>query len=137
MERVTIHYAAVYNAFCEADSRTRISARTREELWTKILDGQAAGLYGDVVEIWSEEAIDPDAWAAREAELRRIQETSCPLPPESDLRLISEAKKVDNGDFNAIQAINPARGIFKTTRGKLREIKAEKMNAYFMQQYTP
>lgn len=137
MERVTIHYAAVYNAFCEADSRTRISARTREELWTKILDGQADGLYGDVVEIWSEEAIDPDAWAAREAELRRISETTCPLPPESDLRLISEAKKVDDGDFNAIQAINPARGIFKTTRGKLREIKAEKMNAYFMQQYTP
>ena len=137
MERVIMHYAAVRNAYCEADSRTRISARTREELWTKILDGQAAGLYGDVIETWSEEAIDPEAWAAREAELRRIRETTCPVPPESDLRLLSAAKKVDVCDFNAIQAINPASGIFKSTRGKLYEIKMEKLNAYFRQRYTP
>ena len=125
MERITMHYAAVRNAYCEADSRTRISARTREELWTKILDGQAAGLYGDVVEIWEEETIDPDAWAAQQAELRRIRLTSCVMPPESDLRLLSWAKHLEPERYEEIQ---PMKGSWKRTRQRLELIRNQKNN---------
>lgn len=127
MERVRMYYATVYNAYCPADSRTRLCARTREELWTKILDGQRDGLYGSVLHTWDEEAVDPDAYAAEQAELRRIRLTTCPLPPESDLRLIAEAKRTDPADFDKI---DPDRGSWKVTRSRLERIRSDKHNEH-------
>ncbi len=127
MERVTIYYATVYNAYCPADSRSRISARTREELWTKILDGQREKLYGDVLHTWEEEGVDPDAYAAEQAERRRIRLTSCMMPPESDLQLITAAKRTAPEDYDKI---DPDRGSWKQTRSRLEEIRHEKLNEH-------
>lgn len=127
METVTLHYAVVRNAYCEANSRTRLQARTREELWAKILDGQRAGLYADVMEVWSEQGVDPDAWEARQAELRRIRLTSCVMPPESDLRLLAEAKALPPERYDEIQ---PRLGSWKRTRQRLDVIRNEKLNEF-------
>lgn len=132
MERITLHYAVVYNAYCPPDSRTRLSARTREELWTKILDGQRDGLYGDVIEIWEEEAIDPQAWEAEQAELRRIRLTSCTMPPESDLQLLSWAKNLEPERYAEIQ---PKLGSWKRTRQRLDLIRNQKLNEYIRAQW--
>lgn len=132
MERVTLHYAVVYNAYCPPDSRTRLSARTREELWTKILDGQRDGLYGDVIEIWEEEAIDPQAWEAEQAELRRIRLTSCTMPPESDLQLLTWAKNLEPERYAEIQ---PKLGSWKRTRQRLDLIRNQKLNEYIRAQW--
>lgn len=132
MERITLHYAVVYNAYCPPDSRTRLSARTREELWTKILDGQRDGLYGDVIEIWEEEAIDPQAWEAEQAELRRIRLTSCTMPPESDLQLLTWAKNLEPERYAEIQ---PKLGSWKRTRQRLDLIRNQKLNEYIRAQW--
>lgn len=132
MVRITLHYAVVYNAYCPPDSRTRLSARTREELWTKILDGQRDGLYGDVIEIWEEEAIDPQAWEAEQAELRRIRLTSCTMPPESDLQLLTWAKSLEPERYAEIQ---PKLGSWKRTRQRLDLIRNQKLNEYIRAQW--
>lgn len=134
-----MHFALVYNAYCERDSRSRVEGRTNEELWAKILDGQAAGLYGSVIHLWEEDVIDPVAWEAEQAELRRIRLTSCYLPPVEDLQLLSWAKKLPAERW---AEIDPTKGYAKTTRGKLREIRNEKYNedlrAYWLaQKHTP
>lgn len=120
-----MYYATVRNAYCPADSRSRVSARTREELWTKILDGQRDGLYGDVLHTWEEEAYDPEEWAAEQAELRRIRLTSCVMPPESDLRLLSQAKHLEPERYAEIE---PSAGIWKQTRIRLEIIRNGKLN---------
>lgn len=120
-----MYYATVRNAYCPADSRSRVSARTREELWTKILDGQRDGLYGDVLHTWEEEAYDPEEWAAEQAELRRIRLTSCVMPPESDLRLLSQAKHLEPERYAEIE---PSAGIWKQTRIRLESIRNGKLN---------
>ena len=125
MERITMHFALVYNAYCPHDSRSRISARSREELFAEIYDGQNQGLYGDIIEIWEEETIDPDAWAAQQAELRRIRLTSCVMPPESDLRLLSWAKHLEPERYDEIQ---PRMGSWKCTRQRLELIRNQKHN---------
>lgn len=132
MERITMHYAVVRNAYCPPDSRSRVSARTREELWTKILDGQRDGLYGDVIHTWEEEAYDPEEWAAEQAELRRIRLTSCVMPPESDLRLLSWAKSLGPERYAEIQ---PKLGSWKRTRQRLDLIRNEKLNEYIRAQW--
>lgn len=120
-----MYYATVRNAYCPPDSRSRVSARTREELWTKILDGQRDGLYGDVLHTWEEEAYDPEEWAAEQAELRRIRLTSCVMPPESDLRLLSQAKHLEPERYAEIE---PSAGIWKQTRIRLEIIRNGKLN---------
>lgn len=120
-----MYYATVRNAYCPADSRSRVSARTREELWTKILDGQRDGLYGDVLHTWEEEAYDPEEWEAEQAELRRIRLTSCVMPPESDLRLLSQAKHLEPERYAEIE---PSAGIWKQTRIRLKIIRNGKLN---------
>lgn len=120
-----MYYATVRNAYCPADSRSRVSARTREELWTKILDGQRDGLYGDVLHTWEEEAYDPEQWDAEQAELRRIRLTSCVMPPESDLRLLSQAKHLEPERYAEIE---PSAGIWKQTRLRLEIIRNGKLN---------
>lgn len=120
-----MYYATVRNAYCPADSRSRVSARTREELWTKILDGQRDGLYGDVLHTWEEEAYDPEQWEAEQAELRRIRLTSCVMPPESDLRLLSQAKHLEPERYAEIE---PSAGIWKQTRLRLEIIRNGKLN---------
>lgn len=120
-----MYYATVRNAYCPADSRSRVSARTREELWTKILDGQRDGLYGDVLHTWEEEAYDPEQWEAEQAELRRIRLTSCVMPPESDLRLLSQAKHLEPERYAEIE---PSAGIWKQTRLRLEIIRKGKLN---------
>lgn len=120
-----MYYATVRNAYCPADSRSRVSARTREELWTKILDGQRDGLYGDVIHTWEEEAYDPEEWASEQAELRRIRLTSCVMPPESDLRLLSQAKHLEPERYAEIE---PSAGIWKQTRIRLEIIRNGKLN---------
>lgn len=120
-----MYYATVRNAYCPADSRSRVSARTREELWTKILDGQRDGLYGDVLHTWEEEAYDPEQWEAEQAELRRIRLTSCVMPPESDLRLLSQAKHLEPERYAEIE---PSAGIWKQTRIRLEIIRNGKLN---------
>lgn len=114
-----------YAAYCPPDSRSRVSARTREELWTKILDGQRDGLYGDVLHTWEEEAYDPEEWEAEQAELRRIRLTSCVMPPESDLRLLSQAKHLEPERYAEIE---PSAGIWKQTRIRLKIIRNGKLN---------
>lgn len=125
MERITMHYATVRNAYCPPDSRSRVSARTREELWTKILDGQRDGLYGDVIHTWEEPGYDPEEWAAEQAELRRIRLTSCVMPPESDLRLLSWAKHLEPERYTEIE---PSAGSWKMTRIRLNIIRNDKLN---------
>lgn len=120
-----MYYATVRNAYCPADSRSRVSARTREELWTKILDGQRDGLYGDVLHTWEEEAYDLEEWAAEQAELRRIRLTTCVMPPESDLRLLSQAKHLEPERYAEIE---PSAGIWKQTRIRLNIIRNDKLN---------
>lgn len=120
-----MYYATVRNAYCPADSRSRVSARTREELWTKILEGQRDGLYGDVLHTWEEEAYDPEQWEAEQAELRRIRLTSCVMPPESDLRLLSQAKHLEPERYAEIE---PSAGIWKQTRIRLEIIRNGKLN---------
>lgn len=120
-----MYYATVRNAYCPPDSRSRVSARTREELWTKILDGQRDGLYGDVLHTWEEEAYDPEEWEAEQAELRRIRLTSCVMPPESDLRLLSQAKHLEPERYAEIE---PSAGIWKQTRIRLEIIRTGKLN---------
>lgn len=120
-----MYYATVRNAYCPPDSRSRVSARTREELWTKILDGQRDGLYGDVLHTWEEEAYDPEEWEAEQAELRRIRLTSCVIPPESDLRLLSQAKHLEPERYAEIE---PSAGIWKQTRIRLEIIRNGKLN---------
>lgn len=120
-----MYYATVRNAYCPADSRSRVSARTREELWTKILEGQRDGLYGDVLHTWEEEAYDPEQWEAEQAELRRIRLTSCVMPPESDLRLLSQAKHIEPERYAEIE---PSAGIWKQTRIRLEIIRNGKLN---------
>lgn len=125
MERITVHVAVVRNAYCERDSRTRLTARTREELFAKIHDGQRAHLYGSIVETWEEERIDPEAWAAEQARLRALRMDTCLLPPAEDLQLLSWAKKLPADRW---AEIDPAKGSWKTTRGKLALIRNRKYN---------
>lgn len=120
-----MYYATVRNAYCPADSRSRVSARTREELWTKILDGQRDGLYGDVLHTWEEESYDPEEWESEQAELRRIRLTSCVMPPESDLRLLSQAKHLEPERYTEIE---PSAGSWKMTRIRLNIIRNDKLN---------
>lgn len=120
-----MYYATVRNAYCPADSRSRVSARTREELWTKILDGQRDGLYGDVIHTWEEPGYDPEQWEAEQAELRRIRLTTCVMPPESDLRLLSQAKHLEPERYAEIE---PSAGIWKQTRIRLEIIRNGKLN---------
>ena len=120
-----MYYATVRNAYCPADSRSRVSARTREELWTKILDGQRDGLYGDVIHTWEEQGYDPEEWAAEQAELRRIRLTTCVMPPESDLRLLSWAKHLEPERYTEIE---PSAGSWKMTRIRLNIIRNDKLN---------
>lgn len=127
MERITMHFATVYNAYCQADSRSTLRARTREELWAKILDGQRRGLYGDVIHTWEEQAVDPEAYEAEQAELRRIRLTSCLLPPESDLLLLAEAKRLPP---ERAHEIDPSAGCWKDTRDRLRRIQLDKENEH-------
>ena len=103
METVTVFWASVWNANC--DSRSMITARTREDL-------------------------DPDQLHAEMAEADRRRRTSCPLPPESDLILLRDAKRVDPHDFDAIQAIDAGKGSARSTRQRLREIRSAKYNDY-------
>lgn len=91
METVTVFWASVWNANC--DSRSMITARTREELWTKIADGQNRGVLSSVYETGTREDLDPDQLHAEMAEAERRLRTSCPLPPESDLLLLRDAKR--------------------------------------------
>lgn len=136
METVTVFWASVWNANC--DSRSMITARTREELWTKIADSQNRGVLSSVYETGTREDLDPDQLRAEMAEAERRLRTSCPLPPESDLLLLRDAKAVDPSDRAAIDAIDPARGSWKATRNRLWEIKREKFNAWLrMQPSTP
>ncbi len=120
-----MYYATVRNAYCPPDSRSRVSARTREELWTKILDGQRDGLYGDVIHTWEEPGYDPEEWAAEQAELRRIRLTTCVMPPESDLRLLSWAKHLEPERYTEIE---PSAGSWKMTRIRLNIIRNDKLN---------
>lgn len=135
MQLLTQHFAVVRNQYC--DSRSVVTAATREELWVKIYDGQARHELGDVMETGTREVEDPDTFHARERELRRIRETSCPMPPVEDLVLLRDAKRVDATDYEAIHGIDSTKGYFKSTRGKLEEIRSAKMNEYFAQQHTP
>lgn len=128
METVTVFWASVWNACCE--SRSMITARTREELWTKITDGQNRGVLSSVYETGTREDLDPDQLLAEMAEAERRSRTSCPMPPESDLLLLRDAKRVDPHDFDAIQAIDAGKGSARSTRQRLREIRSAKYNEY-------
>lgn len=120
---MTEHYAIVRNLYCERDSRSYVTARSREELWAKILDGQRRLELGDVMEMGTREVRDPEAYAAEQAELRRIRRTSCLLPPESDLLLLAEAKRLPP---ERAHEIDPSAGCWKDTRERLRRIQLDK-----------
>lgn len=126
MERMTQHYAIVRNMYCERDSRSTVTARSREELWAKILDGQRRLEIGDVMETGTREAVDPDEWKARQDELRRIERTTCLLPPPEDMMLVHEAKRIDPEDWQAVEAIDPGKASWPETRRRLEEIKRAK-----------
>lgn len=127
---VTQYYAIVRNMYCPGDSRSRLTARTEEELWAKIEEGRRRLLTADVVETGTEQVRDPEAWARAQREGFRIRRTSCRLPPPEDLALISAAKKADPSDPDAIRAIDPDTGRWEETRERLKGILAEKERAY-------
>lgn len=127
---VTQYYAIVRNMYCPGDSRSRLTARSEEELWAKIEEGRRRLLTADVVETGTEQVRDPEAWARARREGFRIRRTSCRLPPPEDLALISAAKKADPSDPDAIRAIDPDAGRWEETRERLKGILAEKERAY-------
>lgn len=131
MARITIYTAHVRRQYC--DSHSRIIARSREELWAKILDGQRRGELGDVLETGTETVEDPDAREDALREYFRAVRTTCALPPVSDLLLIRDAKRVDPADFEAVRAIDPYQALEPRTRARLERIRAEKLNAYLRQ----
>lgn len=132
---ITQHWAVVYNAYCTPNSRTRVTARTREELWVKIYDGQQRGVLGDVIMTGDEQIPDPDELKAERAELERITRTTCPMPSEDDLRKIIDAKAVDPTDWDAIMAIDQVEVYDRRVRARLGQIKMDKMNQYW--KHTP
>lgn len=138
---VTQYWAVVRNMYCPGDSRSRLTARTEEELWAKIEEGRRRLITADVVETGTEQVRDPEAWARARREGFRIRRTSCRLPPPEDLALISAAKKADPSDPEAIRRIDPDAGRWEETRERLRGILAEKERAYraimFARQHTP
>lgn len=125
MVRMTLWRGVVWNAAC--DTKTGITAGTHAELMARIEAGQAAGHLGGIYEVWEEQGVDPDTRKREEAELRRIRLTSCPMPPESDLLLVSQAKAMPSHRW---EEIDPDRGEWLDTRRRLARIRDEKLNEH-------
>ena len=106
-----------------------------------IEDGQRRRIYSSVYETGTELAPDPLAYEAEVREFDRKRMTSCPMPPEEDLLLLRDAKRVDPADREAVLAIKPSRGSWKRTRQLLQLIRNEKYNEHirlsWAAQHTP
>jgi hypothetical protein len=132
---ITRHFAVCYNAYCPRSSRTRVTARTREELWVNIYEAQERGELGDVIETGQEEIEDPEDRKARMREIDRILMTSCPMPDDEDLKLQLAAKAVDPSDWDAVMAIDETKARDRRVRERIYQIKMDKVNTYW--KHTP
>lgn len=134
MEFITIWVGYVWNMYC--DSRSRITAKTKEELLEKIEDGQRRHLYGSILGIETERVMD---W---EKQKRGIQEwyrinspsVSCRLPSPEDMLLIRAARLTKPEDW---ESIDPNLGYSQQTRDKLYRIRCAKCNEFLYSANTP
>lgn len=124
-ERVPIYGLVVRNMYCE--SFTYLEGFSRDEVWEKYEAGHAAMKYGTVYDGYTRRGFRREDLEAYRAECRRIDETTCELPPVADLLLRWEAKKLPPSRF---AEIDPAKAGLKETRDLLHEIRSAKRNEH-------
>lgn len=122
METVTIFHAWVVN---NCGGRSHLTARSHDELWAKIEDGIARGLWASVTEVEESRGVD---WEAEERMFqdwlkRRLTGERDPLP-EADLILLEKANATDD-----YREIDPTAAIRRETEDELRRIRSKKLNA--------
>lgn len=106
------------------DGHHRRNFDTEEEATAYGLGPESAGLMDvreTVVVDW------PEVDRRRDAYLR-MERTSCAMPPESDLLLLSRAKATAPEDY---RTIDPDAGAWPRTRERLRLIRNDKRNDYY------
>lgn len=122
METVTIFHAWVVN---NCGGRSHLTARSHDELWAKIEDGIARGLWASVTEVEESRSVD---WEAEDRKVqewlkRRLKGERDPLP-EADLILLEKANAADD-----YREIDPTAAIRRETEDELRRIRSAKLNA--------
>lgn len=125
-ERVPIYGLVVRNMYCESFSY--LEGFSRDEVWEKYEDGRAAMLYGEVYDGYTRRGFRQEDMDAYKAECRRIDKTTCALPPVDDLVLRRDAKRLPPSRF---AEIDPAKAGLKQTRDLLHEIRAQKRNQLY------
>lgn len=122
---MTYHVAWVVN---NCGSVTKLRARSHDELWATIEEGQRRGLWGSVRETDTEEGVD---WEKEDAKARawynRQRAGEETVPPE-DQELLAWAKDLPADQY---REIDPDLGKMPGTRHQLHELRNEKMNKIF------
>lgn len=116
----TVYVLVCWNAYC--DSKSHLEDTDYQRLLERYEAGRKARIYGSIYEEWERKGYDREEYAAYEKAWKKIFYSSCIMPPEEDLRLLSWAKKLAPEEW---EKIDPEAGIFASTRKRLKEIKHE------------
>lgn len=114
----TIYVLVCWNAHC--DSKSHLEDTDYNRLQERYEAGCKARIYGSVYEEWTRPGYDKHELEAYEKACLHIFYTSCPMPPEEDLRLLSWAKKLRPEEWSKI---DPEAGKWARTRQRLKEIR--------------
>lgn len=128
----TTYFAAYVVNNC--GSTSRIVARSREELWTKVEDGRARGLWSSVLGTEEYTGIDWEAENRKFKEYMRRRRTEPDPLPEADTILLEEANALDAADY---AKIDPNAACFRVTRDELHRIRSAKYNEYLKRFRSP
>ena len=131
METVTIFHAWVVN---NCGGRSHLTARSHDEIWAKIEDGIARGLWASVTEVEESRGVDWEAENRKFKEYIKRRRTEPDPLPEADTSLLEEANALAPEDYGKI---DPNAACYRVTRDELHRIRSAKYNEYLKRFRSP
>ncbi|MBR6279721.1 MAG: hypothetical protein IKR32_00285 [Bacteroidales bacterium] len=131
METVTIFHAWVVN---NCGGRSHLTARSHDEIWAKIEDGIARGLWASVTEVEESRGVDWEAENRKFKEYMKRRRTEPDPLPEADTILLEEANALAPEDYGKI---DPNAACYRVTRDELHRIRSAKYNEYLKRFRSP
>lgn len=119
-QKITKYWYVVWYQYC--DGKGIIEASTEDELDRLYEEGRRKKIYGSIYEGGTRVGYDREEYDAYRKAWMNIWNNSCLMPPEEDLLLLSWAKKLPRDEW---EKIDPEKGIFASTRKRLKEIRSE------------
>ena len=131
METVTIFHAWVVN---NCGGRSHLTARSHDEIWAKIEDGIARGLWASVTEVEESRGVDWEAENRKFKEYMKRRRTEPDPLPEADTILLEEANALAPEEYGKI---DPNAACYRVTRDELHRIRSAKYNEYLKRFRSP